>query len=276
MSSEMEKEGVVRPEETLDSLRLGGLKILQGRKGYRFSLDPVLLCAFARVGDGERVADLGTGSGIIPLLLARTTQADTIVGVEVQSSLADRARRNVVLNALESRVAIVEGDVRRLGKELPAGTFEVVVSNPPYRSADSGRMAPMAERAAARHELAGGLDDFLRAAAALLKEGGRFYIIYLADRLAELLTAMVARGLQPKRLRCVHSRPTDKARLALVEGRKGGRPHLAVEAPLFVYAEKGYSDEVLAMYGELQADAAPPCGFPLEKEEGDSQESSSS
>lgn len=250
MTSGKDREELTRSDETLDAVRAAGLQLLQGRNGYRFSLDPVLLCAFARVKAGERVADLGTGSGIIPLLLARKTPAERIVGVEIQPSLADRARRNVRLNGLEARVQIVEGDVRHLGKGLAPETFQVVLANPPYRRVESGRKAPDAERAAARHELAGGLEDFLRAGAALLREGGRFYTIYLAERLTELLAGMSHQRLEPKRLRCIHSRSGEKARMVLVDGRKGGRPGLEVEPPLFVYGEKGYSAEVLRIYGE--------------------------
>jgi len=243
------------PDETLDDLRLGGLKILQKRDGYRFSLDPVLLCAFARLKEGEKVADLGTGSGIIPLLLASRSGAGRVVGLEIQPDLADRARRSVRLNALEERVEILEGDLRVLPKSLIPRSFDVVLANPPYRRQESGRKAPGAERAAARHELAGGLEDFLAAAASLLKQGGRFYIVYLAERLAELLAAMRRERLEPKRLRCVHSRAAEEARMVLVEGRKGGRSGLTVAPPLFVYEGKRYSDEVLAIYGE---GAGPP------------------
>ncbi|KIH77927.1 tRNA1Val (adenine37-N6)-methyltransferase [Geoalkalibacter ferrihydriticus] len=237
-------------EETLDELRVGGLKILQQKNGYRFSLDPILLCAFARVGVGERVVDLGTGSGVIALVLARRTAAEHIVGIEVQAQLAERARRSVVLNGLEARVRILTADVRHVDEVLEPHSFSVVVSNPPFRAPGSGRLAPVGERAAARHELAGGLADFLRAAAALLATGGRFYVVYLAERLVDLLEGMRRVGLEPKRLRCVHGRGGEPARLVLVEGRRGGRPGLALEAPLVVFAEEGYTAEVRAIYDE--------------------------
>lgn len=241
---------LLHPDETLDDLQPGGLKIIQKRDGYRFSLDPVLLSAFARVKDGETVADLGTGSGVIPLLLARTTRAQRIVGVEIQPGLAGRARRSVRLNGLEEQVEIVEADLRAIRKVLPSQSFDVVLANPPFRRPGSGRKAPLAERAAARHELVGGLEDFLKAASFLLNNGGRFYVVYLAERLAELLAVMRAENVEPKRLRCVHSRHGDGARMVLVEGRKGGRGGMAVEAPLFIYDGEGYTDEVRAIYGE--------------------------
>ncbi|WP_305043173.1 tRNA1(Val) (adenine(37)-N6)-methyltransferase [Geoalkalibacter sp.] len=241
-------------EETLDELRIGKLKILQAKNGYRFSLDPVLLCAFARVGKGERVADLGTGSGVMPLILARRSEAEEIVGVEVRADMAARARRSVALNGLEGRIRILEADVREIARSLAPQSFAVVLSNPPFRAPGSGRLAPVGERAAARHELAGGLDDFLRAAAWLLGPGGRFYIIYLAERLADLLEGMRRAGLEPKRLRCVHGRLGEPARMVLVEGRRGGRPGLALEAPLLVFAGEDYTQEVRELYDDEASD----------------------
>jgi len=241
-------------DETLDDLRSAGLKIIQKIGGYRFSLDPILLCDFARVEADDAVADLGTGSGVIPLLLAVGTSSKRIVGVEIQPELADRARRSVVLNGLEERVEILEGDLRVLPKGLDRQSFDVVLSNPPYRRIGSGRKAPSAEKATARHELSGGLEDFLRAAVLLLRHGGRFYIVYLAERLAELLAIMRGQRLEPKRLRCVHSREGEGARMVLVEGRKGGREGMTIDPPLFIYDGERYTEEVLAIYGEVKSE----------------------
>jgi tRNA1Val (adenine37-N6)-methyltransferase len=243
-------EMLLHCDETLDDLRLQGLKILQKKDGYRFSLDPILLCAFARVERGDAVVDLGTGSGLIPLLLARKTGAGSIVGIEIQPELADRARRSVRLNGLEEKIEILEEDLRCLSGKMAPQSCDVILTNPPYRRFGSGRQAPQAERALARHEMAGGLDDFLMAASYLLRNAGRFYIIYLAERLGELLALMRERKLEPKRLRCVHSRREEQACMVLVEGRKGGRTGLSVEGPLFVYDGEGYSAEVLSIYGE--------------------------
>jgi len=241
-------------DETLDDLRPAGLRIIQKINGYRFSLDPILLCDFARVEADDAVTDLGTGSGVIPLLLSVGTSAKRIVGVEIQPELADRARRSVLLNGLGERVEILEGDLRVLSKGLDRQSFDVVLSNPPYRRIGTGRRAPSAEKAAARHELSGGLEDFLRAAAFLLRHGGRFYIVYLVERLAELLAMMRGQRLEPKRLRCVHSREGEGARMVLVEGRKGGGEGLSVEPPLFIYDGERYTEEVLAIYGGVKGE----------------------
>ena len=237
-------------EETLDDLTVGGLKILQAKSGYRFSIDPVLLSAFIPGVKNARIADFGTGNGIIPLLLSCREGAQEIVGVELQSVMAERAQRSVELNGLEKSIRIIQGDIRELPVELRADSFDVVTVNPPYRKVETGRVAPDGERAIARHELSGGIDDFLRAAAFLLNSGGRFYVVYLAERLVELMSGMRCFRLEPKRLRMVHSREGGSAKMVLVEGRKNSKPGLVVEAPLIVYKGDGrdYTEEVLSMY----------------------------
>ena len=237
-------------DETLDDLRLGGLRIIQKKDGYRFSLDPVLLCAFAQIQSQGTVCDLGCGSGVIPLMLARKTGAGRIVGIEIQSELADRARRSVLYNDLQDRVEILHQDLRSVREVMVAESCQAVLANPPYRRPQSGRLAPGDERARARHELYGGLEEFLACSAYLLGTGGRFYMVHLAERMADVLSGMRQTGLEPKRLRCVHSRHGDQACLVLVEGRRGGAPGMVVETPLFIYGESGYTEEILDMYGE--------------------------
>lgn len=238
-------------DETLDDLPFGDLKLLQARTGYRYSLDPILLARFVRPR-GRSVFDLGTGSGILPLVLARISAAEELVGIELQESLAERAERNVRMNGLDGRVRVCRGDIRSVGHMFPAGGADLVVSNPPYRQPEHGRIAPDDERAAARHELAGGLDDFVAAARWLLKFGGDFACIYLAERLTGLLGSMSAAGLEPKRMRLVYPYREVEARLVMVEARKGGRPGLSVEPPLIIYRRRGerreYTDEILKMY----------------------------
>jgi tRNA1Val (adenine37-N6)-methyltransferase len=238
--------------ETVTRLKLGELRLIQASKGYRFSLDPLLLVNFSKVREEDQVVDLGTGSGVIPLLLARLSPARQVLGIELQPELALRAEQNVALNQLQEKVRILRGDVRRIRELLPAAGTDLVVSNPPYRKLRTGRVAPQGERAAARHELAGGLADFVRAAAWLLKNGGRLALIFLAERLPELLAQMRDCGIEPKRLRMIHSRQAEPAKMFMVEGRKMGRPGLVIEAPLIIYqgAGRAYTPEVLRIYGE--------------------------
>jgi len=237
-------------QDVCDDLKIGGLKIFQSRNGYRFSIDPVLLCDFTHISSAAHVVDLGTGSGIIPLILAHWHDKLKITGIECQPAMVERARRSVKLNKLEDRIDILEADVRQLPDSLVPASFAAVLTNPPYRSADTGRIAPEDERAAARHELAGDFVDFLRAASFLLKNGGKFYVIFLAERLAELMSEMRTFRLEPKRLRMVHSREGKTAKLVLVEGRKNGKPGVQVEPPLVIYKGEGrdYTEEVLEMY----------------------------
>ncbi len=235
-----------------DNLAGGGLQMVQGEKGYRYSLDPILLARFVSLKRGARVVDLGSGCGILPLLLATLSDADHFIGIERQPSLAELAQENVKRNGLSGRVTILHGDIRNIEPLVPVESVDVVVSNPPYRRPQTGRIAPNDERAAARHELAGGLPEFVAAAKWVLKNGGIFALVYLVERLPELMTTLTAAGIEPKRLRMIHSRSGERAKLLLLEGHKGGRPGLTVEPPLFIYRDDGdgrcYTDEVLEMY----------------------------
>lgn len=244
----------LKSDEAIDHLRCANLQIIQARSGYRASIDPVLLCSFARLPRGTQIADLGTGNGIIPLILASRDETLEIVGVERQPSMADRAGRSVGLNNLQDQIQIIKGDVRDLPAEMKARSFDVVTMNPPYRIPTAGRLASNIERAAARHEISGNYRDFLQASNRLLDRGGSLFLIFLAERLAELLGGMSRLNLEPKRLRLVHSRQGQAAKLVLVEGRKEARPGMQVEPPLFIYTGEGrdYTDEVLEMYGETR------------------------
>ena len=239
------------PDETIDPLGLSGLRMIQPQKGYRFSMDPFLLCGFSGFRDERVIYDLGCGNGVIPLLAAERSSAGMVVGIERQVQMVERARRSVVMNNLHSRVTILAGDLQQVRQFSPAQAADLVLANPPFRAAAKGRISPDDERAAARHELAGGLEVFLQAAHYLLRDGGRCCLVFLAERLAELLAMMRQVRLEPKRLRLVHHRLASEACMVLVEGVRQGRPGLVVEAPLIVYAgegEKNYSAEVLAMY----------------------------
>lgn len=236
--------------EIQTTMRAFGLQFQQSTAGYRFSIDPFLLCGFCRIAARDTVIDLGTGVGVIPLLLAVRYGPRECVGVEIQPPAAALARRNCVLNRLEEQIRIVEGDVCRHKELFPPQSVEVVVANPPYRIQETGKTAPDPGRAVARHELAGTLEDFVAAAAYLLKNGGRFYIIYLAERLADLLTMLRHKNIEPKRLRLVHSRAGDPAKLVMIESRRAGRTGLKIEPPLYIYDGDHYTEEVLACYGE--------------------------
>jgi tRNA1Val (adenine37-N6)-methyltransferase len=224
-----------RADETVDTLFRGALKLLQARSGYRFCLDSLLLADFTTCREGERIADLGAGNGVVALMLAYLYPRVSIVGVEIQPTIVERARRNVQMNGLQERVTIHQGDVRNIQEILPGGSCHAVVCNPPYRRLSSGRISPNAEKKIARHETAGSLVDFLRAGVYLMPVKGRMTLIYPAARLVDLLQSMRNAALEPKRVRMVHSFAGAPASLVLAEGVKGGRSGMAVDAPLVIY-----------------------------------------
>jgi tRNA1(Val) A37 N6-methylase TrmN6 len=237
-----------REDETLDTLFEGKLKLFQGRSGYRFSLDALLLAHFVTCRRSEKIADLGTGNGVIALILAYLHSSLSITGVETQLSMIDRASRNVRLNEFQERVTISRADVRNIQETFNPESFAAVVCNPPYRRTTSGRISPNVERKIARHEIAAGLADFLRAGAYLLPIKGRIAMVYPALRIVDLLQSMRSANLEPKRLRMVHSFADTKASLVLVEAVKGGRSGSEALSPLIVYKKgKQYTTEVEAM-----------------------------
>lgn len=236
------------PRETLDALFKGRLTLYQSRAGYRFSLDALLLAHFATVKRGDKIIDLGTGNGVVPLVLADLYPSVSVTGIELQSTMIERARRNVELNGLQSRIQIRSGDVRRREEIAGASSFDAVVCNPPYRKPSSGRLSANDERRIARHEMNGDLQVFLHAGVFLLRLKGCMAVVYPALRCVDLLSAMRQTGIEPKRLCMVHSFAGAQASLALVEGVKGGRSGLAVLAPLTIYRRgRQYTDEVAAM-----------------------------
>jgi tRNA1(Val) A37 N6-methylase TrmN6 len=240
--------------ETLDAICGGEVRVLQSATGYRFNLDPVLLAHFAVGVPGAArgpVMELGTGAGVIPLILARKFGRREITALEVQPSLYELAQRNVHLNRCERRISLVLGDLRKAERKFQAGAFAHVICNPPYRARESGRISPEEEKAIARHELMCELGDVLHAAAHLLRERGAFSVIFPTARLGELVEGLRARRLEPKVLRMVHARPDRPAKLMLLQAVKGGRAHLEVMPPLVVHDEAhGFTPEVQAMLEE--------------------------
>lgn len=237
-------------EETLDELRKYGLKLHQPRHGYRFSLDPLLLCDFAAIREGEEGIDLGAGCGVMPLILSRSAPGTRLAGVESQEAMAALAERNVTLNGLDDRVRILHADVLEIRSYFAASSFDLVVSNPPYRKRGTGRISPKPGRDHARHELTASLADFLAASKYLVKPGGRICFIYHPSRLPELLTEAAGLKLCPLRIRMVHGNAAAEARMLLVEMVKGRRGELRVMPPFLVYdADGAYSSEMAEILG---------------------------
>jgi tRNA1Val (adenine37-N6)-methyltransferase len=236
---------------TTDSLFRGRLKIIQKKKGYRFSIDTLILAHHIRLRDREIAVDLGTGCGIIPLILSLQTPSAHIYGIEIQKDLAGLASRNVRLNHMEGKITIVHGDMKGFKSYLTPGTVDVVFSNPPYRKVFSGRLNPEAERAVARHEIKASLSDVVSVAEGLLKRSGRLVVIYPAERVIDLVVRMRASRLEPKRFRLIHHKQWSGAILAIAEGVKYGNPGLEVDPPMIIYKPGGgYTDEMKKIMGD--------------------------
>ena len=236
------------PDETLDTFFNGRLQIVQKKKGYRFSVDAILLYQFSKIRKNETVIDLGTGCGILPLLLSQTTKANFLVGVEIQKGLAECAEKNVLLNHLGNRISILKQDFRGLKRTFPPASFDVVLSNPPYRRYRTGRINPSMEKAIARHEIKGTLGDLISIASYLLPPKGRCYLIFPALRTVDLLVALRGAKLEPKRLQFVHPRIAEEAKFILIESIKDSGAELKIMDPLILHeADRG---EGLALIGK--------------------------
>lgn len=240
----------LKENERIDDLQRNGYKIIQNRDGFCFGMDAVLLSGFALVKPGEKAVDLGTGTGIIPLLLEAKNQGIHYTGLEIQEAMAEMARRSVALNHLEEKITIVTGDIKEASRLFGAASFDVVTSNPPYMNYSHGLKNPDLPKAIARHEVLCSLSDVTREAARLLRPGGRFYMVHRPHRLVEIITALKDCRLEPKRMKMVHPFADKEANMVLIEAVRGGRSMIKVEAPVIVYKEPGvYTDEIYTIYG---------------------------
>ena len=220
----------LRSDETIDHFLEGRLKIIQSRNGYRFSIDAVLLSEFVTTRPEDRVVDLGTGCGVIPLILLLRRSIEHVFGLEIQPDLAHQAARNALLNGFNKKMEIILGDMKQL--PLRPSSIDLVICNPPYREKNSGRLNPDPQRAIARHEILASLNDVLNVARTLLKARGRLALIYPVARLADLLVRLRGHDLEPKRMRVIYPNMESAARLVLVEAYAGGRRGLKILPPL--------------------------------------------
>lgn len=240
----------IREGERLDDLGRKGYQIIQNPKTFCFGIDAVLLTGFARVKPGSHVLDLGTGTGIIPILLEAKTEASHLTGLEIQEESADMARRSVALNGLEEKIAIVTGDLKEASFLLGKSTFDVVTCNPPYMIGEHGLTGGNRQKTIARHEVLCTFEDVARETAALLKPGGNFYLVHRPFRLVELFNTLTRHGLEPKRMKLVHPFVDKEPNMVLIEAKRGGKPRMTVEKPLIVYKEPGvYMPEIYEIYG---------------------------
>ena len=241
---------MLKPNERIDDLQRNNYRIIQDPERFCFGMDAVLLSGFAKAKEGDHVIDLGTGTGIIPILMEAKTKASNLVGLEIQPESADMAQRSVELNHLEKKIRIVTGDIREASSIFGAATFDVVTSNPPYMTEHHGITNEKSPKAIARHELLCTLEDVISQAAKLLRPGGSFYMVHRPFRLVDIMVLMREYHLEPKRIKLVYPYIDKEPNMVLIEGLRGGRPRLTVERPLIVYQSPGvYTDEIYDIYG---------------------------
>ncbi len=241
----------IKEHERIDDLHRNGYLIIQDPKRFCFGVDAVLLSGFAQVKKGERVLDLGTGTGVIPILLEAKTQGAHFTGLEIQEESAQMARRSVLLNQLEHKITIDTGDIKEATKYYEAASFDVVTSNPPYMQNGGGLRNTFSPKAIARHELLCSLEDVIRSAEKLLKTGGRFYMIHRPHRLTDIFVTLRQYRLEPKRMCFIHSYCHKEPVMVLIEAVRRGNPMLKVEAPWVIYQANGeYTEEIKKIYYE--------------------------
>ncbi|MCM1058441.1 MAG: tRNA1(Val) (adenine(37)-N6)-methyltransferase [Firmicutes bacterium] len=240
----------LKDNERLDDLQRNGYQIIQSPGRFCFGMDAVLLTGFAHAGKEDRLLDLGTGTGIIPILMEAKYHCAHLTGLEIQPESADMAARSVALNGLSDRIDIVTGDIKEADAYFPSASFDCITCNPPYMIGSHGVANPEAPKAIARHELLCTFEDVARQTAKLLKPEGHFFLVHRPFRLAEIMTTLVRYKLEPKRMQLVHPYVDREPNMALIEAVRGGRSRMRVERPLIVYRSPGeYTPEIRDTYG---------------------------
>ena len=243
------KTDLLLPGERLDDLQRDGLQLIQNPQQFCFGMDAVLLVHFAKVKPDDVVIDLCSGNGVIPISMAGTTKAAHFTGLEIQSDVAEMAKRSVKYNELEDKVNMVTGDIKEASSLFGAASFDVVTCNPPYMTGSHGLTNDKMPKAIARHEIMCNLEDVIRESANLLKTGGHFFMVHRPFRLAEIMDQMKKYRLEPKRMRLVYPYVDREPNMVLIEGVRGGNPRITVEKPLIVYEKAGkYTKEIYDIY----------------------------
>ena len=240
----------LRDKERIDDLQRNGYQIIQNREKFCFGMDAVLLTGFAHAREKDTMLDLGTGTGIIPLLMEAKYHCSHLTGLEIQEESADMARRSVALNDLQDRIDIVTGDIKEADQIFPAASFDCITCNPPYMIGQHGLKNPSETKAIARHEILCTFADITAAAKKLLKNKGKLFLVHRTFRLSEILCQLSKDGVEPKRIRFVHPYIDKEPNIFLLEAVKGGKSRMTVEPPLIVYQKEGkYTEEIYKIYG---------------------------
>lgn len=242
----------IKENERIDDLETHNLKIIQKTDGFCFGIDSVLLSDFSKnIKKNSEILDLGTGTGILGFLLIAKSNIKKVVGIEVQKEIADMANRSIKLNNLESKFEIVNSNIKDLDKILPIDYYDAIVSNPPYKQVDSGKVNENLIKLISRHEIEASLQDFIKVSFKMLKDKGTLYMVHRAERLVDILSEMRLNKMEPKRIRFVYSNYESESKLVLIEAVKNGKPFLKTEKPLYIYNNDGsYTNEVLKIYNK--------------------------
>ena len=240
----------LKENERIDDLQYKGLKIIQNKDGFCFGMDSVLLTGFAKdIKKGSRIIDLGTGTGIISILLSKKVAPEKIIGVDIQEEVCDMAKRSVILNKIEDKVEIINEDIKILNKKIQSDSFDVVVTNPPYKKQQSGMLNENKTKLISRHEITADLEDFIRQSSYLLKSNGELYIVHRPERLSDIFTLLRKYKLEPKDMQLVFSEKGKNAKLILLKAVKNAKSFLKIRKPLFIYNKDGeYTDDILKIY----------------------------
>ena len=239
-------------DEIIDDLQIKGLKIIQKINGFKFGMDAVLLSDFCDMHSESRVLDLGTGTGIIPFLIYAKKNVTKLVGIEIQSSMCEMARRSIVLNNLEENITVVNGDIRKIKHYFEPNSFDCVVSNPPYIKSGGGITNSQDIKKISRHEINVNLEEVIHSTAFVLKQHGSFFMVHRPDRLVDIFYLMRKYKIEPKIIRFVHPSTEKAPNLLLIKGIKCGNPQLKVLNPLYVYDNGEYTKEILKIYGMVK------------------------
>ena len=240
----------LRPNERIDDLNRCGYKIIQNTDKFCFGIDAVLLSGFAKANKGDKVVDLGTGTGILPILMEAKTDASSFIAIDIQPESVEMANRSVIMNNQQDKIKIIQGDIKNASKDLGVGIYDVVTTNPPYMNNSHGLVNPNEAKAIARHEIKCSLEDVIRETSKLLKVGGKLYMVHRPFRLIEIINMCTKYKLEPKRMRFVHPYVTKEPNMVLIEATKGGKSMIKIEKPLIVYKDTNeYTDEIHEIYG---------------------------
>lgn len=242
----------IKENERIDDLEYKGLKIIQNTEGFCFGIDAVLLSDFAKeIKNNSKVLDLGTGTGILSILLSGKTNLNKIYGIEIQEEVANMAQRSVQLNNLENKIEIINKNIKDLENIFEKNSFDAIVTNPPYKKINTGEKNEKENKLISRHEVTASLDDFIKISFNLLKDKGFFYMVHRPERLAEIIYKLKQNKLEPKIIKFVYSNVKSEPKLVLIKSVKNAKEFLKIEKPLFIYNKYGnYTDEILKIYNK--------------------------